>query len=328
MELSIIIVNWNSTHDLRKCVASILGSPQKLSTQLIVIDSGSHDGCDRMLCESYPDVTFIQSASNIGFAAANNLACERATGETLVFLNPDTEVMGPALTTLHQRLHSLPRAGIVGPTLVNSDGTVQSSCVQAFPTILNQCLNSEWLRRRWPRSRLWGMPPATEEEDGAREVEAVSGACLMVKRAAFQAVGRFAEEFFMYAEDVDLAYRIRQAGYGTYYVPEARVVHHGGNSSIQAENSFAAVMQTEATSRFLRKTRGQAYATTYRISMLLTALGRLFLLSAASVPRGRRHRMAQLAKWRAVLRWALSRDPIVQRYYGPKDAAAAYGLRT
>jgi len=179
MDLSIIIVNWNSKEYLRKCVGSILTGTRGLDFEIIVIDSASFDGCAEMLRNEFPRVRFIQSQENLGFAKANNLAFQSAIGEFLLFLNPDTEIVGPAINLLHSALKELPDAGAVGGKLLNSDGTVQTSCVQAFPTILNQCLSAEALRQLTPKARLWGMRAIFENGGKPSEVEMISGACLI-----------------------------------------------------------------------------------------------------------------------------------------------------
>lgn len=316
MDVSVVIVNWNSQEHLNKCLASIAAHAGRVDFEVVVIDSGSFDGCDRMLHEHYPEVRFIQSSTNLGFAKANNRAFEETVGDSVLFLNPDTELAGPAIETLHTTLRSLPDAGLVGCKLLNPDGTVQSSCVQAIPTILNQLLGAEFLRRRWPSSRLWGISALYEDRPGPHEVEAVSGACVLVPRKAFVEVGRFSEDYFMYAEDMDLSYKVRKVGYRTYYVPEATVIHHGGSSSAQAVSAFAAVMMREAIWRFLRKTRGNAYALVYRIAMLTSAVGRLGVLGISWMSgRNSPTRTASSRKWLAVLRWGVHRDEIVKRYY-------------
>lgn len=316
MDLSIIIVNWNSQEFLKECLASVLAHTHAVSFEIVVIDSGSFDGCDWMLREHYPQVRFIQSEANLGFARSNNRAFEESVGDCVLFLNPDTELTGPAIDTLYASLCSLPDAGVVGCKLLNSDGTVQTSCIQSIPTIPNQLLGSEFLMARWPRSRLWGMAALHEQGPGVRTVEAVSGACLMVRRKTFKAVGMFSEDYFMYAEDMDLSYRMEKAGFRNYHVPDAVVIHHGGSSSDQAASAFAAVMMREAIWRFLRKTRGSAYALAYRAAMLTSALGRLGVVGLSNIIGRRRWSGTSVRKWCAVLRWALNRDQSVAQYYG------------
>src|SRR5215204_3045030 len=158
-DVSVVIVNWNSREYLRKCLESIRAHAPAVCCEIVVIDSGSFDGCAEMLREQYPDVRFVQSDANLGFAKANNRAFQESTADVVLFLNPDTELVGPAIDLMLDKLRSLPRAGIVGCKLLNADGTIQTSCIQSIPTILNQALNSEFLRSRWPRSPLWGMAP-------------------------------------------------------------------------------------------------------------------------------------------------------------------------
>jgi N-acetylglucosaminyl-diphospho-decaprenol L-rhamnosyltransferase len=326
MDVSIVIVNWNSKEHLQACLDSILANSRGLEYEIVVIDSGSFDGSRQMVRESFPGVKFIQSATNLGFARANNRAYEASRGEYVLFLNPDTEVIGTAIEDMHAALKALPDGGAVGCKLLNSDGTLQSSCVQSIPTILNQLLDSEALRARWPKSRLWGMAALFDGSAAPRPVEAISGACLMVKRSAFERVGRFSEDYFMYAEDIDLSFKIGSAGYRNYYIQTATVVHHGGSSSQQAVNAFSVVMMREAIWRFLCKTRGRAYASGYRLAMGGSALARLALLSARAAI-GRRDAESaasgSIGKWKAILRWSMRKDDVVKRYY-PKPGVPSY----
>jgi N-acetylglucosaminyl-diphospho-decaprenol L-rhamnosyltransferase len=325
MDLSIIIVNWNSREYLKKCLMTILTEVTDIDFEIVVIDSGSFDGCGAMLADHFPNVRFVQSTTNLGFAEANNRACLESRGDCVLFLNPDTEVVGSAIPTLYANLNALPRCGIVGARLLNSDGSLQFSCIQAMPTILNKLLDSEFLRAKWPRSALWGTAALYEATPEPREVEAISGACMMIKRSTFEQVGRYSEDYFMYAEDVDLSHKVRAAGFRNYYVPGATVIHHGGTSSQQAASSFAAVMTREATWRFLRKTRGTAYGVGYRTAMFASAIGRLVVLTLSMPFRisagGDGVWKNSFRKWVAVLQWTVDRDDVVHRYYPPNRAA-------
>lgn len=324
MELSIIIVNWKSKDYLRKCLASILAETRELEFEIIVIDSASFDGAEEMVRQKYPQVRFIQSAENLGFAGANNRAFAVARGRTILFLNPDTELVGPAINQLHAALAELPDAGALGAKLLNSDGSTQTSCVQAFPTILNQLLSAEVLRGLMPRARLWGMRAIFDAGAKPAPVEIISGACLMMRRAVFEQVGQFSTEYFMYAEDVDLCYKAQQAGFTNYYFGAAVVVHHGGGSSQQARSNFSSVMMTESISQFLRKSRGRFYSLGYRWGLGAVALARVGLLVVLAPILllkcgGGRWRSA-CSKWLAIFNWGLglSRWPRhYQRAGGP-----------
>jgi len=316
-DLSIIIVNWHSAEFVRACVDSVREHTKRLTYEILVVDNASFDGCDEALKKHAPDVDYIQCDENVGFAKANNRGFRASRGKSLLFLNPDTEVVAPAIDLLHRALQQLPDAGAVGARLLNGDGSLQTSCIQSFPTILNQALDSEFFRRKWPQSGLWGTKPFLRDDDRPAEVEAVSGACLMIKRDVFERIGGFSEDYFMYAEDMDLCYQVRKAGFKNYYVPEAEVIHFGGGSSRQAPSNFSIVMMRESIWRFLRNTRGDVYGMGYRISMSLSAVGRLALLSLSllvrGIGRGNQPQGGSFRKWWAILRWSLSGGGSVKR---------------
>lgn len=309
MDLSIIIVNWNSKDYLKNCISSIVSTTKDIEYEIVVIDNGSFDGSGQMLAEHYTQVRFIQSENNLGFAKANNAAYKVSTGQQLLFLNPDTELVGPAINTLYNWLNVLPDAGIVGCKLLNGDLSVQTSCIQSFPTILNQFLDSEFLRERWPRSPLWGNASLFAAHTDPQEVEAISGACIMVNRSAFEQIGLFSEDYFMYAEDLDLCYKSRQAGYKNYYVPETAVVHFGGGSTHKDLSDHSVVMMRESMRWFFGNKRGKVYGIAYRLSTLISAIGRILLLLIVAphclVKKEIKSWNTAFRKWRAILLWSL-----------------------
>ncbi len=312
-DLSIVIVNWNSCGYLCSCLKSVFAKGVGLSFEVLVIDNASYDGSAEMVHSEFPLVRFIQSTENFGFARANNLGFEHARGRLLLFLNPDTEIVGPALQVLAATLESSPDAGIVGPRLLNSDLSVQTSCVQRFPTILNQILDCDYLRTRLPNAQIWGMRPLWVTSSGPVEVEVIPGACLMVKRTVFEKASQFSPRYFMYSEDVDLCYEVRKSGAKVYFVNDAEVIHHAGRSSGASEVShFASVMARESTYLFFLAKRGWTYASLYRAAMASAALVRLALLGMADVflPQpDKRPRLASASKWRSILTWGLGRVP-------------------
>ncbi len=319
VELSIIIVNWNSKDYLLKSIASVEAGAQGIKFEIVVIDAASFDGCDETLRTNFPDVRFIQGVKNLGFAKANNEAFNTAGGSTLLFLNPDTEIEGYAIKTLYHQLNTLPNAGIVGPKLLNSDRSVQQSCVLTFPTILNQMLDSDVLRKFFPWAQAWGIRPLLSGKEAASKVDAVSGACLMIKRSVFQSVGMFSTDYFMYSEDIDLCFKVRKAGLNTYYIPTAVVVHHGGASSSQMNvNTFSAVMMLESRWRFFRKTRSLWYARLYRLAMFGASIARiglvLFVWPAHGLCGGKCWSGQVLKKWVARLRWTVGKEKWVRNY--------------
>ncbi len=325
MDLSIIIVNWNSKEYLRKCVGSILAETRGLEFEITVIDSASFDGSEEMVRKEYPQVKFIQSRENLGFAKSNNLALQAAGGEFVLFLNPDTEIVGASINLLYTALKSLPNAGAVGGKLLNSDGTVQTSCVQAFPTIMNQILGAEALRRLTPRSRLWGMRALFENAAKPVEVDMVSGACLMMRRSVFQEIGLFSTDYFMYAEDVDLCFKARRSGFTNYYFGQASVIHHGGGSSQQARGNFSNIMAIESIWKFLKNSRGVSYCACYRLAVAGAALVRVAFLVGLSpgllALSGASRWSASCSKWFAIFRWGLGLSRWPGRYGGSGQPA-------
>jgi GT2 family glycosyltransferase len=313
MNLSIIIVNWNSVEFLKKCLVSVKAGTRGIEYEIIVIDSASFDGCGEMLQTDYPEVIFIQSQENVGFARANNLAFEKSCGSKILFLNPDTEIDGSAVNIIYEYFQKSPKAGALGCKLLNTDRSIQTSCIQSFPTILNQTLDSEYLRERFPLSSLWGVIPLFTSKAEPSLVDAISGACIMLDRKVFEEIEKFNEEYFMYTEDIDLCYKVKQAGYLNYFIPDASIVHHGGGSSQEAKSNFAVVMMRESMYKFLRKTKGHGYAWCYRLSMFVTAFLRLISLKMSSAV-FKRQNINSVNKWRAVLQWSLNRNTVIKQY--------------
>ncbi len=317
-DLTIIIVNWNSKDYLHKCLESVIANVAGVEYEIVVVDSGSFDGCGEMLAQHYPDVHFLQSEQNVGFARANNMGAKIAEGSVFLFLNPDTEVHGSAIQDLYGALATLSEAGIVGPRLLNSDGSLQASCVQAMPTILNQLVDIAILQRWFPRLRLWATAAMYEGCIDPVPIEALSGACIMTRREVFDRVGGFSADYFMYAEDLDLCWKVNGAAYRNYYIPASEIVHHGGGSTQHGRSHFSEVMVPESVSRLLRKTHGNVYSIAYRMALSAAALVRLLLI-ALTFPAGclaQKNRSWSLVfrKWVSILRWGLGMEKWVTQY--------------
>lgn len=309
MDLSIIIVNWNSKAYLEKCIGSIILWTRGVQYETIVIDGASFDGCGEMLQQRFPQVRFIQSEYNVGFARANNIAFRESRGRYVLFLNPDTELISPAIDAMYGYIRHASNVGAVGCKLLNADKTVQTSCLQAFPTLLNQFLDSELLRTLWPTSSLWGNAHLFDARITAGEVEGIVGACVMIERTLFEQVGLFSEDYFMYAEDLDLCYKIKQAGRINYYLADATIVHFGGGSTEKAPSDWSIVMMRESVWRMLKKTRGNVYGAAYRLSTMIASIGRLMLLMVICpldlIRQSGESWSVSFRKWRAVLTWSL-----------------------
>jgi N-acetylglucosaminyl-diphospho-decaprenol L-rhamnosyltransferase len=310
MELSILIVTWKCVDYLRACIASIQRETLGIRYEIIVVDNASGDNSERIITAEFPSVKFFASPDNLGFAKGNNLAFRHSTGSLVLFLNPDTEIKDDVLTRMAKYLSGSTVAGAVGAHLLNSDGSLQASCVQAQPTIFNQLIDSEALRSAFPHWSVWGTEALWKSEPSS--VQAISGACFMAKREVFEEVGLFTESYFMYVEDIDLSGKITRAGHELHYLPDCEVVHHGGQSSSKQGAFFQNVHQRESLLRYFRRTRGGFYCLCYRASLAAFAAMRivLILLSVLAGPlafRGKGRREV-LGRWLANFRWAIGAE--------------------
>ena len=245
--LSILIVSYQSRDMLAKCLDSLSANPPDCAWEIVVADNASTDGSVELLRERYPHIQLIINRDNVGFARAANQACAASKGEQVCFLNSDTEVEPGAMARMSALLSDNSRVGAVGPQMRLLTGTPIFSAFR-FPTLTRPLFDLAWVR---------GMIPTEKRKlvyegwdfSAVREVDWISGACLMTRRALLDRVGLFDERFFMYFEDVDLCLRIRRAGYSIYYLGDAVVVHRTRGST--AGTLTPTLFLTEQRSRLL-----------------------------------------------------------------------------
>lgn len=254
--LSIVIVSWNTRDLLAGCLQSI---GHRGSQEIIVVDNASSDGSAMMVRERFPHVRLIENRSNVGFARANNQALEVAKGDYLLLLNSDTVVRPRALGSLLGFMQDHPRAGACGSRLLNSDGSLQPAC-HPMLTPGRELWRLVFLDRIWPRAsyRMGAWDLVTP-----RRVDVIKGACLMLRREALDQVGPLDEAYFMYTEEVDLCYRLSQAGWELWYVPDAQVIHYGEASSKQAQEEMY-IQLYRSKVQFYRKFGGERRAAQFR----------------------------------------------------------------
>ncbi len=237
IDLTIIIVSWNVRDLLRRCLRSIQDSALatgNLQVEIIVVDNASSDGSPEMVVAEFPDVHLVVNAENRGFTAANNQGLALSRGRFLLLLNPDTEVVGDALSAMVRYMETHPEVGAVGPQLRYPDGSLQSSR-RRFPTFATALVESTVIQEWWTDNRiLRRYYMADTSDDAVQPVDWLVGACLMVRREVVEQVGGLDEGFFMYSEELDWCRRIKNAGWTVVYLPDAVVVHHEGKSSEQA----------------------------------------------------------------------------------------------
>jgi GT2 family glycosyltransferase len=303
MDLSIIIVNWNTKALLDNClqtVAANLAEISELQTETFVVDNASTDGSSVLIRGKFPWVHLLENAQNAGFARANNQAYRRSSGRYVLLLNPDTELRDGALPTLLEFMDNNPKTGICGARLLNSDGSLQPSCYRE-PTPGRELWSLLHLDKFFPGYVNDNM--AEWETNTPRLVEVLKGACMLLRR---EAIGRdhiFDEAYFMYSEEVDLCHRIRTAGWALNWVPQAVVVHHEGQSTRQAAGSMFLHLY-KAKLLYFRKNGGRWTARFYKVVLLIAALTRLIVSPLAWLerPENRRRHLALTNRYWQLLR--------------------------
>ena len=230
VDLSVIIVQWNQADLLRRCLQSIAVCEHRYTVQVIVSDNGSTDGSPEMVDHEFPEVVVLRNGANLGFARANNVGARRATGRFIMLLNSDTEVRGGALDTLVAAADAEPGIGIIGPYLENPDGTLQPSGLfrepmwvdLAYSTPLHKLLG-------WDITRRFHQPGRNYDQHC--DVDILAGACMMVRREVWDALGGLDEHYFFLYEDMDLCLNARRQGWICRYHPAAHVMHVWGAST-------------------------------------------------------------------------------------------------
>jgi len=225
LDLSIIIVNWNTKKLLLDCLASIYETVKRISMEVWLVDNASTDGSVEAAKRFYPDVKIIQNTRNLGFAAANNRALKQMSGRYGVLLNTDAVLTKGAVEAIYDFMENTPDAGMACGQLLNPDGSKQNS-IANFPGLPSLLFNETMLRillpGRYPSKRKKYISPI--------EVDSCIGACLIVRKKTMDHVGLLDEDYFFFFEETDWARRIKQSGWKIYFVPKARIIHFQGRS--------------------------------------------------------------------------------------------------
>lgn len=229
IDLSLCMVTYKAKRVLEDCLESIYGQEHKVSFETILVDNDSNDGTAEMVRENFPEVKYIQNSENAGFQKGTNQALRVAAGRYLMWLNNDTVVQPGALDALVAFADAHPEAGVVGPKVLNSDGTLQKQCRRGDPTPWNIFAYFSGLWRLFPRSKFWsGYLLGYAGEDETIEVDACSGAAMMMRREVVDDVGPIDESYFYGGDDLDYCFQVRKKGWHNYYYPGAQIVHLGG----------------------------------------------------------------------------------------------------
>jgi GT2 family glycosyltransferase len=333
LDLSIIVLSWNTRELTAACLEAIALAMQarsrpetlpELSAEVILVDNGSSDGTVDLVRKQFPQVELIALPGNLGFAAGNNVGLRRARGRFALLLNSDTQVDRHALEYGIAFLRDHPDVGVAGLQLVHPDGRLQNS-IHNFPSLVTEIVPKWLLELALPRR----FPSKRFRHAGPVDVEAVLGACLFVRREAWERVGLLPEDYFLFLEETDWCWAMREAGFRVVHLPQARLVHHSGASSKKKVPAATRIEYHRALYRFLRKRRGALQA---RLVVTLRALKALVAVlvripAALVSPRGRE---AVRERWQ-VLAWHLRGRPetegLVTRAYLDHIAAQASALK-
>jgi N-acetylglucosaminyl-diphospho-decaprenol L-rhamnosyltransferase len=265
LDLSIIIVNWNTCQMLADCLNSVKITVEDYTFEIIVVDNGSTDESQAMLAAQFPEVQLIQNTQNVGFARANNQAMAVCQGQYMLLLNSDALLLPQAASVMLNLAEAEPRAGLIGAHLRNRDGSFQASHTR-FPNLWQEFLILSGLGRLF-YGRCYPSY-GSEEDKGPQVVDYVEGACMLVRRETYKQVGGLDEGYFMYAEEVDWCYAMRQQGWQVWYQPAAKVIHLGGGSSQQRRTQREGDLYRSRV-RFFRKHYGDKAARLLKLQIYL-----------------------------------------------------------
>jgi GT2 family glycosyltransferase len=250
VDLSIIIVSWNTKEFLLPCVKSVFENEQGISREVIVVDNGSQDGSGNEVKVTFPYIYLVENQKNMGFAKAVNQGLQKASGRYVLLLNPDTQVKNGAIERLMSFMDAHPKAGISGAQLLNSNGSKQNS-IANFPSLATELLNKSLIRWLFPKK----FPGKEKDYSDPVEVDSVIGACMVVRREAIERVGLLDEDYFLFLEETDWCYRMKRAGWKIYHVPDAEVYHFQGKSA-ETVKKRARVEFYRSRYHFFKKNRG------------------------------------------------------------------------
>jgi GT2 family glycosyltransferase len=221
VDLSVIIVNYNVKYFLEQCLHSVVKSLAGINGEIIVVDNNSVDGSNQMVNEKFHDVILIANKRNEGFSKANNQGIQIAKGRYILILNPDTILQEDTLQKCFNFMEAHPNAGSLGVKMIDGKGNYLPESKRSLPTPLVSFYKIFGLSTLFPRSRTFGRyHMGYLNKDEVHKIEILPGAFMFIRKSVLDRIGMLDESFFMYGEDIDLSYRIIQAGFDNYYYPE------------------------------------------------------------------------------------------------------------
>ncbi|MFA5070133.1 MAG: glycosyltransferase family 2 protein [Patescibacteria group bacterium] len=253
IELSVIIVSWNTGRLIENCLKSIYKTVSHIDFEIIVIDNNSSDNTVQMIEKNFPNIILIKNNSNLGFASANNQGIARAKGDFLLLLNPDTILLSNSIPPSLEELKKDHKIAVLGAKILNPDLSLQPSC-RRFPDLASQILILLKIHNLFPHLRplkkyLMSDWPHNEK----REVDQVMGAYFLTKREIIEEAGVLDEKYKLYFEEVDFCYRVKQMGYKVVFFPEAKIIHYQGESFKQVRGLKSQIYWNNSLRRYFKK---------------------------------------------------------------------------
>ncbi|MCX5811616.1 MAG: glycosyltransferase family 2 protein [Proteobacteria bacterium] len=310
INLSIIIVSWNTKDLLLQCLRSVISEISVFRSEIIVVDNASTDGSAAMVEQIFPEVTLIKNTSNLGFAKANNIGIQRSRGKYICLINSDIIVERFCIVNLYNYVEQYPQIAIVAPKILNPDSTLQPSCKQ-FPTLWNCTCRALAFDTLFPGTSLFsGQLMTFWAHNQIRRVDSLSGCFMMVRREAIDQAGLLDDSFFMYAEDKDWCKRFWGAGWQVVFYPGSTAIHFGGASSSIAPAEFA-IEEWRANLQYWRKHYNTLQQAGFYLIIILHELVRTVIGLAVYLvkPSKRDVMLNKIKSSAACLHWMISRTP-------------------
>lgn len=256
MKLSIVIPTYNANEWIQGCIDSIRQHGPSYDYEIIAVDDNSTDDTPDIVRRQFPDVRLFSNEKNVGFGKTANVGVRASAGEYVLVLNNDTWVHEGALDRLIEYLDQHSSVGIVGPKVLSANGSLQQQCRRRIPTPAAALLYFTGVARLFPENpRVAGYLMTASDENATTEVDAVSGACLMVRRTVLDQIHGFDEEYYLYGEDMDFCWRTKLAGWSVVYYPAAVITHFGGQGGTGKKRLYATIEWHRAMWIFYRKHR-------------------------------------------------------------------------
>lgn len=278
IDISFIIVNWNTKKLLIQCIDSLYLNIDQHKIEVIIVDNGSTDGSQKAVKDLFPSATLIENECNLGFAKANNIGIQQSTGRYICLVNSDVKVLNHCGDQMCAYMDLNPSIGVLGPKILNPDLTLRKNC-REFPNLWNSLCSASGIAKIFPRSKIFSGTLMTYfNHNEIISVDVLPGCFLMARREAFEQVGLLDERFFIYSEDKDWCKRFQMMKWDVVFFPECEVIHYAGASASNEPRRFL-IEKLKADQQYWRKHHHLISRSIYRMILLFHYFGRVVILS-------------------------------------------------